>query len=161
MTVDHPIVKAFLDAAIETLGTMAMLELEIGEVVPVHAIDNTLDFTATMGLCGEKEGLLVLSVEASLARQIVAAMLGEDESEIDSDLLDGVGELSNMIAGAAKTALGKTGYHFNLSIPAVIEGEKNVVTPQSAAIGVRINMTSSGRDFVIGVWTEGISDADA
>ena len=129
MTVDHPIVKAFVDAAVQTLTTMAMLELEPGEVTQVKAFENTLDYTATMGLCGEKEGILVLSLESSLARQIVAAMLGEDESEIDSDLLDGVGELTNMIAGSAKTELGRSSYHFNLSIPAVIEGEKSIVTP--------------------------------
>lgn len=159
MTVDHPIVKAFVDAAVQTLTTMAMLELEPGEVTQVEAFENTLDYTATMGLCGEKEGILVLSLESSLARQIVAAMLGEDESEIDSDLLDGVGELTNMIAGSAKTELGRSSYHFNLSIPAVIEGEKSIVTPQSASSGVRVSMTCGGRQFVIGIWTQGLSDS--
>ena len=158
MTVDHPIVKAFVGAAIETLNTMAMLELETGEISQVQALENTLDYTATMGLCGEKEGLLVLSLESSLARQVVAAMLGEDESEIDGDLLDGVGELTNMIAGSAKTELGKAGYHFNLSIPAVIEGEKNVVTPQTASTGLRINLSCGGREFVLGIWTSGLAE---
>lgn len=156
MTADHPVVKAFTDAAVDTLSTMAMLDLEKGEITRVEAFENTLDYTATMGLCGEREGLLVLSLESETARHIVAAMLGEDESEIDGDLVDGVGELANMIAGTAKTTLGKDDYHFELSIPAVIEGEKNIVTPQTGFKGVRMECSVGEAPFVIAIWMEGL-----
>ncbi len=154
-----PILQAFVDAAVETLRTMAMLELEPGEVTSAAAFDDTLDYTTTMGLCGENEGLLVLSLESDLARKIVASMLGEDESEIDGDLLDGVGELANMIAGSAKTVLGQTDYHFDLSIPAVLNGKDTNVTPQTPTDGLRVACTCEGRSFVLGIWIKGIGDS--
>lgn len=157
MTLDHPIVKAFSNAAVETLNTMAMLELECAGTRQVKAFEMTLDYTATMGLCGENEGLLVVSVGKSLLRSVVAAMLGEDESEVDNDLVDGIGELANMIGGAAKGTLASADYHFELSIPAVITGEKNVVTPQTTSEGVRIDCICSGEPLVIGVWSEGLN----
>ncbi|MDP6977121.1 MAG: chemotaxis protein CheX [Myxococcota bacterium] len=158
MTKDHPIVKPFIDAGIETLGTMAMLGLEFCAATAVENFEDTLDYTSTMGLCGENEGLLVVSVGKPLLRTVVAAMLGDEEENVDDDLVDGAGELANMIAGAAKGALGDAGYHFELSIPAVIMGAKNVVSPQTAMKGVRIECACNGLPFVIGLWTGGLND---
>lgn len=159
MSSEDPILKAFADAAVETLKAMAMLDLETGEVSEVRALEDTLDYSATMGLCGENEGLLVMSLESSLARQIVATMLGADESEIDSDLLDGVGELLNMIAGTAKTTLARSGHHFNLSIPAVLEGAKTAVTPQTPLAGLQINCRCSDGEFILAIWTKGLGSS--
>ncbi len=156
MTLDHPIIKAFGDAAVQTLTTMAMLELECASATPVDSFEDTLDFTATLGLCGDNEGLLVVSVGTSLLTSVVAAMLGEDESEVAGDLVDGAGELANMIGGAAKGVLGAADYHFDVSIPAVITGEKNVVAAQTANKGVRIDCVCDGKPFVIGLWTQGL-----
>ncbi len=158
MNQDHPILKPFIEGAIETLGTMAMLELKFCSATTVQSFEDTLDYTSTMGLCGENEGLLVVSVGKPLLCTVVAAMLGEEEENVDGDLVDGAGELANMISGAAKGVLGEAGYHFELSIPAVIMGAKNVVSPQTAMKGVRIECECSGQPFVIGLWTGGLSD---
>ncbi len=157
MTLDNPIIKAFGDGAVQTLNTMAMLELECVSATPVDCFEDTLDFTATLGLCGDNEGLLVVSVGKSLLTSVVAAMLGEDESEVAGDLVDGAGELANMIGGAAKGVLGAADYHFDVSIPAVIAGDKNVVAAQTANKGVRIDCVCDGKPFVIGLWTQGLS----
>ncbi len=157
MNKDHTIVKPFIDAGIETLSTMAMLDLECVTVSEVDNFEDTLDYTSTMGLCGENEGLLVVSVGQDLLRKIVASMLGEEEGNVDGDLVDGAGELANMIGGAAKGTLANTGYNFELSIPAVIAGAKNVVTPQTQSNGVRIECACNGMPFVIGLWSEGLN----
>jgi CheY-specific phosphatase CheX len=86
-------------------------------------------------------------------------MLGEDDSEIDSDLLDGVGELVNMIAGTAKTTLGNGDYHFDLSIPAVLEGAKAAVTPQTKLAGLQLNCRCGDRELVLAIWTKGIGSS--
>jgi len=158
MNEDHTLVKPFIDAAVDTLGTMAMLDLECNTVGFVDRFEETLDYTATMGLCGEHEGLLVVSIGEPLLRKVVAAMLGEDEGDIDADLADGAGELANVIGGAAKGTLGATGYDFDLSIPAVIGGAKNMVTPQTATRGVRIECSCKGLPFVLGLWAEGLTE---
>ena len=62
MNEDHTLVKPFIDAAVDTLGTMAMLDLECNTVGFVDRFEETLDYTATMGLCGEHEGLQVSDV---------------------------------------------------------------------------------------------------
>lgn len=153
----HPLIKPFIDAAVDTLSTMAMLDLEFQRLVAVENLEGTLDYTATMGLCGENEGLLVVSLDEPLLCRVVAAMLGEDEKNVAEDLIDGAGELANMIGGAAKGSLSDAGYHFDLSIPAVFAGSKGVVTPQTAKVGVRIECACAGLPFVVALWTEGLA----
>ena len=156
MGVENPIEKAFQEAARETLSTMAMLEMEVGESVPARSISSTLGLTATMGLCGESEGLLVLSLGAPLACRIVASMLGMEEDEVEDDLVDGVGEIANMVAGGAKTALADGPHAFDLSLPAMIRGAKSEVTPMAGTPGLTMNCKVGEETLLMGVWMHGM-----
>ncbi len=74
----------------------------------------------TIGLSGEAEGSITLSFPQETAIHIVAEMLGMEVEEIDETTLqDGVGEMANIVAGAAKAKLADTEYHFLLSIPSI------------------------------------------
>ncbi len=158
MTEDHPIVLAFIEAAKQTLSTMAMMELEIESVEMVTVLDATLDYTATMGLCGgdEGEGLLLLTLGEDVAAQVISAMLGVDPAEAGDDLVDGVGEIANMIAGAAKTTVVCANIHFDHSIPAVMKGGKSQVVSGGGDAGARVNCSVRGLPLVMCIWMQGI-----
>lgn len=158
MHAEQPVVKAFLGALRETLSTMAMLEVEVQETAPCERLGGSLDVSATLGLCGDREGLLVLSLDGGLAAQVVAAMLGVGEDEVGDDLCDGVGEVANMVAGSAKTALEEGDHRFSLSIPATIEGAKHEVTPSTRTPGVLARCSVEGRPLVMALWMHGIED---
>jgi len=152
MTPGDAVIDAFLEAARDTLGTMAMLELDVQGVAPVARFDATRELTATMGLGGENEGLLVLSLDAPLARRAVSSMLGVGEEEVEDDLFDGVGELANMIAGAAKTALTGGPHHFELSIPACTSGAGRSLSALAGTTGFRVEGRVAGEPLDVAVW---------
>jgi chemotaxis protein CheX len=158
---ENPILNAFLTAARDTLSTMAMLEIEV-EGYSTHAdkIEKTLDYSTVVGLTGEKDGVLVITLTAALAKQVVGAMLGMDESELDEneDILDGVGELGNMVAGGAKTALQDSPHHFDLALPTTIRGDEVVLQPKSGTPGLIIQCNIGSEAMRIGIWKHGVTD---
>ena len=81
------------------------------------------DIHGIMGLSGTLTGTLTVSLPDGLARRAVSALLGFPMPEaINHDIRDGVGELTNMIAGKAKSLLVRTPFHFSVSVPSVVTG---------------------------------------
>ena len=96
---------------------MAMIDLDVDENVSVGS-ENEKTFVIGMKLRGEHPAAVELCLSSELASTWSSACAGVDPEELEDDEVeDGVGELLNMICGAAKTALGETGTLFELGIP--------------------------------------------
>jgi chemotaxis protein CheX len=54
-------------------------------------------------------------------------MGGEEVSEITDEVKDAVGEIANMIAGGAKSALAQKGFTFRIAIPSIVVGKNHEV----------------------------------
>jgi CheY-specific phosphatase CheX len=81
------------------------------------------DIISSLGLAGKLEGALVLLLTEEAARNIVFKMFEMSAEEAASEILDGVGELTNIIAGGLKTRLvSVSGHSFDLSLPTVVKG---------------------------------------
>jgi chemotaxis protein CheX len=82
--------------------------------------------TGIIGLASESiNGIMVISFSEPCILKIVANMTGEPEkTKIDSEVVDAVGELTNMISGGAKSKLAKMNMKFNLSLPTTDVGKK-------------------------------------
>ncbi len=76
---------------------------------------------------GEWIGAGMFCCHEDLACKIGAAMLGHEIEQIDSDVLDGIGEMANMIIGNLKEQLEARTGPLALSIPTVVYG-KNFCT---------------------------------
>lgn len=107
-------------AARETLDVMLHLRaVEVtpalaGGVAPVHEV------SAVIGLSGATAGgAVVLSTDRTTAAAVVSRLAGETFSEFDDDVADGLAELANIVAGAAKRGL-RPG--LTLSLPTVVAG---------------------------------------
>ena len=75
-----------------------------------------------VGVSGKGVGTVVLSMERPVAIKAAEIMLMMDNiTEVDNDVLDTVGELTNMICGDAKGRLAQ--YHLTISLPNVLCGE--------------------------------------
>jgi len=81
------------------------------------------DIIAAIGLAGSLEGSLVISSMGVFAANVVSKMLCCEVAPGSQDVMDGMGEVANMLAGGFKTRVaGNLGYNFELSIPTVISG---------------------------------------
>ncbi|HID22454.1 MAG TPA: chemotaxis protein CheX [Planctomycetaceae bacterium] len=85
----------------------------------------TYDVTAVVGLSGETTGSVVLSVSRPVAFRIVETLLGYTTQELNADVADAVGELTNMVAGAAKAKLDR--FELSLGLPNVVVGRNHTI----------------------------------
>ena len=73
--------------------------------------------------CPQAVGSLALSFSEKVILHIAENMLGEKFTEIDDEIVDLVGELTNMVTGGAKAMLDEKGFDFDMSTPTVIRGK--------------------------------------
>jgi chemotaxis protein CheX len=104
--------STMLDCKIERTG----LDLMEGD----HAL---YPVSGIIGLSGKGVGTVVLSMEKPVAMKATEVMLMiEGITEISNDVLDAVGEITNMICGHAKSKLPQ--FQLSISLPNVLCAEK-------------------------------------
>ena len=130
----------FIDATKRVFSTMANIEVDFDDVYFPKEMRIYGDVSGVIGLSGEAEGTVAVTFYWTLAQQIISQMLEVPEEEIGAEAIhDGVGELINMISGAAKTALAGTPYHFKLSLPTVVVGWGHEIGhPELASVAVLV-----------------------
>ncbi len=121
-------INPFLNAVIDVLGTMAMVQ-----ATPEKPYINTKrvsvgDVTGLIGINGHADGVISLSLDEKCILHIVSNMLGEEYSRINEEIIDAVGELTNMIAGQARAHLANEGLKFQASTPTVIVGKNHMLS---------------------------------
>jgi len=77
--------------------------------------------SGVIGVTGRAVGTIVLCLPKQMAIDVLQRMVGTDTDSITAEVCDAVGELTNMIAGAAKAQLAHL--NLSLSLPNVVRGE--------------------------------------
>ncbi len=78
------------------------------------------DVAVLVGITGEAEGNIVLSMDTSTALGICGALFGENFSAMTPQSVDALMELANMITGNAVSALNDQGFDLTASPPTVM-----------------------------------------
>ncbi len=78
------------------------------------------EVSGVIGLSGTAVGTVVLSLSRNVALQAASVMLASEVDEVNADVIDAVGELTNVVAGAAKAQLEQ--HKLMVSLPSVITG---------------------------------------
>ena len=130
---DVNFINPFLDAVLNVLGTMASVEATPGKPFINKTRTATGDVTGLIGVTGYASGSISLSLSQGAILTIVNNMLSESYTEINDDIADAVGELTNMIAGQARGDLSKQGMIFKASTPSVVVGKGHKVKHISPA----------------------------
>jgi len=126
MTAD--ILNPFLQAVMDVLRTMAHVEPRRGNPRLKGQEDGCYDVSGVVGLTGQVQGFVSLSFQESAALHVVGSFVGEPALAVDEHVKDAVGELANMVAGGAKSALAAAGYDLRISIPSVIVGPGHTIS---------------------------------
>ncbi|MDP6468811.1 MAG: chemotaxis protein CheX [Pirellulaceae bacterium] len=124
MNLDY--INPFLLATHNVFETMLQCELTRGELGITDQFQSQHEVSGIIGLSGEKgSGTVVLSLARSVAVRATGMLLGIEKESIDEDVIDAIGELTNMVAGAAKSEL--ESLSMTLSLPMVVMGENLLV----------------------------------
>jgi len=125
-------INPFITSIISVFDTMLGCELKREAPFVKDSHQPAHEVSGVIGLSGKARGTVVFSLGREAALSATEAMLDERPTEINSDVTDAVGELTNIIAGGAKAQL----EHFamGLSLPNVVTGKGHVIEfPKDAA----------------------------
>jgi chemotaxis protein CheX len=118
-------INPFLISTISTFKTMLGCVLTRGTPYIKTGSQPEHEVSGLIGLSGKAQGTVVLGLGREAAIRAAEAMLQERPPDINGDVVDAVGELTNIIAGGAKAQL----EHLDLSVslPSVITGKSHSI----------------------------------
>ncbi len=123
MKAEH--INPFVSALVTTFRTMLSCEARRGSLAVKQDSRAAHEVSGVIGLSGNAAGTVVVSFSTEVAIKAASTMLMTEATKIDDDVLDAVGELTNMVAGAAKAQLEE--YNLMVSLPSVITGSAHEV----------------------------------
>lgn len=145
-------INPFLSSTINVIEKMAFTKVQPGKPYVSTALVTTGEVTGSIGLAGDNvTGSMLISFNRDTILEIVSKMLQVEFAEIDDDVVDAVGELTNMIVGGAKRLLGNQGFRFDLSLPTMIRGKNMSVRLRSKKprIVIPFRLVESGKGFCV------------
>ena len=79
--------------------------------------------TGLVGVHGKVSGFITVNMAERFAIKAVEGFSGEKQEKLSVEVIDGVGEITNLIAGGIKGALSSSPWSFtNITVPSVIVG---------------------------------------
>jgi chemotaxis protein CheX len=123
MQVAH--INPFLRSVAHTFSTMLGAQTKRGELSLGDPRKRKYPISGIIGLSGEATGMVVINLSEEVAIKAASKLLLEEQTKINDEVIDAVGELANMIAGQAKAEL--TEYNLSISLPSVVTGEGHEV----------------------------------
>jgi chemotaxis protein CheX len=116
-------VAGLSEAAVEVFSTMLRMDLvappacrQNGKPAPTNRV------VTLMGLAGRWVGTGSICCSPEMARRISGQLLTSEFASVDQDVLDAMGEVTNMIIGNFKNSIEDLVGPLGLSIPVVIYG---------------------------------------
>jgi chemotaxis protein CheX len=148
---DVQYINPFLDGTLEVLKKMAFLDAIPGKPSLKKEEAASGDVSGIIGITGDAVGSLALSFSEKCICKIVSNMLGEEHHEVTRDIIDAVGELTNMVSGASRTQLEKMGMAVYAAIPTVVHGQGHTITHILKSPSIVIPFSTSAGPFFIDV----------
>jgi len=123
--VDIKYINPFIIAAQTVFKTMLGISAEMGKAVLKTVNSTSGDVTGIMGLVGDKKGTVAISLSEKGAKFVYKTLVGDECENISQDVVDAIGEITNIISGQARKEFERSGINLSAAIPMVIVG-KNV-----------------------------------
>lgn len=116
-------INPFLVATQRVLKTMLNLEPQMARPILKQERTASGEVTGVMGLSGDKKGAVAVSFTKKGALFIYNTLMGDNASEIGPEVVDAIGELTNIISGQARKELEMQGLNLKAAIPLVVTGK--------------------------------------
>ncbi len=121
MKADH--INPFILSTLKVFDTMVQCPLTRGQPYMKKGNQPEHEITGIVGYSGQAEGCIVISLSLQLALHATSVLHEKEIKGIDHDVIDSVGELTNMIAGQAKKHLEKL--KLRITLPTVVSGKSH------------------------------------
>jgi chemotaxis protein CheX len=151
---DANLINPFINATIHVLDTMAFTKCKASK--PYLKKDDRAkgDVSGVIGITGEANGTVSVTFDEASILKIVSNMFGEEMTQLDGEVSDAVGEITNMISGNARKELEENGRLFHAAVPSVISGKNHVIKHYADGPKIAIPFETEGGSFTIEVCLE-------
>jgi chemotaxis protein CheX len=121
LAIDPDILQAIIDS-VESCFTMCDTKARcVGTSVVPMADPGSV--TGMIGIHGNVSGFITVNMAEQVALSSVGGLLQDQFKKLDAQVIDGVGEMTNVISGGIKNGLAGTPWAFtNVTVPSVIVG---------------------------------------
>ena len=143
---NNEVIAAFQASTSDVFQTMLGKEITGGQPLTPQCLTNR-GVSGMIGLTGKISGDVIVSFDQRIAIFATTTLLGQVPKGLDTDVVDAVGELTNMIAGSAKGKLEK--YDMTLALPTVIMGDGHRIGFNSGVKPVSLPFTCEWGEFSI------------
>ncbi len=157
MELKAELVNPFLWATVNVLKTMVHLEPAVGKPYIKKEFTTKGDISGIVGIVGDTEGSLCLSFSKDCILYIVSKLFGEEQHELNEEVKDAVGELTNVISGDARRRLEEAGYRFQGAIPSVICGPNHEIKHMTKGPILAIPFSTPAGNFIMEICFKGTS----
>ncbi len=146
---DVKLINPFINATLNVLQTMAFIKCQAGK--PYLKEDSVAkgDVSGVIGFTGESNGTVSVTFDELCILKVVSNMFGEEMKELNDEVSDAVGEITNMISGQARQELEKMGRLFHGAIPSVITGKNHKIESTAKGPKIAIPFTTDAGTFTI------------
>jgi CheY-specific phosphatase CheX len=135
--VREEILDPFIRGVTTALAEMAAVDVAVRSVYQTSAFRTPDGVAAVVELASTTPKWFILSfpkpTALALAGQVLHGVSEEDRQKLIGDF---AGELANVAAGQAKTALAATPHRFTCSLPTVLDGPADLPIPEHCATGL-------------------------
>ncbi len=149
--IDTDFINPFLAATMRVLKVQAGIDARMEKIYLKEERDGyTGDVSGVIGVISEAfNGSVVISFPEKTFLHVMSGMLGEEYTELNKEIIDGAGELTNMIFGQAKILLNEKGYGIKTAIPSVVSGKDHKLSALSKGPTVIVPFKIEDHSFFV------------
>jgi chemotaxis protein CheX len=145
---DTKLIVPFVNSTKKVFSTMVRVEVDVDYPYLKENAIATYDVSGIMGFSGEILGSVVISFQSASAIKLVEAFTGSIFETSSTDFTDAIGELANMIVGAAKKDMGMNS---NITVPTVVIGHGHCISRLTGVPCIVIPCKTSAGNFAVEV----------
>ncbi len=124
---DASLVNPFIEGALYILDTTALVKVKPEPVFLKKDAISFGDITGMLNMDGDISGSIAIAFHKNCILGVVSAMFGEEMTEMNEEIDDAVGEISNMVAGHVTTKIAESGKKVKIKLSKVLSGEGHAV----------------------------------
>lgn len=141
-------INPVLDAVQDVFETMVGMNVSAGKPALNKDKMPGYEVNGRIGLSGVVCGAICVSLPQSLSLKVASCMLEEEYKELDEDSIDALKEITNMIAGNAKSNF--PGDNVEISVPDLILGRNTDIYPVGLPI-ISIPFFTDNEKFAVDI----------
>ncbi|HEB51913.1 MAG TPA: response regulator [bacterium] len=123
-SLDQDMGRCIVKATTDVFRTMMNMRVTAGEVAIEKAQMRNAEVIGSIGVAGFLSGSISVFLPKAVAKMAVASLLMMEPDELeDGDIIDAIGEVTNMVGGSIKTELFQKAPLFDISVPSVYMGD--------------------------------------